>query len=260
MRRRKNLGWVAGVLSTLFLLLADAVLPGDSAGSVAVPRRVLLIGNSLSEGLNTHLKGLAASASPPMDITVDTSITEATSLGSMWSLPDKHERILRGSYDRVVLQGGLSETGTAGRIKSDTELTFPETARKFDREIRQSGARTLLLMHWQFEEPGAMSIERIARIHGDVAAELGAEVAPVGLAFQRARKQQPDLQLLIDGVHASFIGEYLATCVLYAALFKKSPVGLPYLGIEAMTSELAAFLQRVAWETWQDYRQPSLRE
>jgi hypothetical protein len=46
-------------------------------------------------------------------------------------------------------------------------------------------------------------------------------------------------------------GTYLAAATLYAALFKKSPVGLKYgAGLDDPTTK---HLQTVAWETVQDY-------
>ena len=46
-------------------------------------------------------------------------------------------------------------------------------------------------------------------------------------------------------------GTYLASCVVFAALTGRSPVGNSYLAsIDAPT---AAFLQNVAWDTVQEY-------
>jgi hypothetical protein len=48
-------------------------------------------------------------------------------------------------------------------------------------------------------------------------------------------------------------GTYLAAATVYAALFKKSPVGLSYTaGLDTSTAKL---LQTAAWETVQDYFQ-----
>ena len=75
---------------------------------------------------------------------------------------------------------------------------------------------------------------------------------PAGLAFARARAKQPELVLhAADKRHPSAAGTYLVSCVVFAALTGKSPVGNSYLaGIDAPT---AKFLQEVAWETVQDY-------
>jgi hypothetical protein len=77
-------------------------------------------------------------------------------------------------------------------------------------------------------------------------------VIPAGLAFARAIAKQPELNLYVaDKRHPSLAGTYLATCVVFAALTGRSPVGNPYLaGVDAQT---AAFLQNVAWETVQEY-------
>ena len=49
----------------------------------------------------------------------------------------------------------------------------------------------------------------------------------------------------------SLAGTYLAASTLYAALFKRSPVGLKYgAGLDDAT---AKHLQTVAWDTVQDY-------
>jgi hypothetical protein len=68
-------------------------------------------------------------------------------------------------------------------------------------------------------------------------------------------------------------GTYLTLCVLYATLFDRSPVGLTYrmadvgpadeaywywhLNMEKdwqLSADDAAFLQRIAWETAQEYQ------
>jgi hypothetical protein len=112
-------------------------------------------------------------------------------------------------------------------------------------------------MHWQFNDPESMSVEDIARVCSDVGAELGILIAPAGLAWQHAQKMQPQLKLLSGAARSSIEGGYLTACVLYATIFNKSPVGLKYIPMGGMTSKYAALLQRVAWETVQNYKQPS---
>ena len=75
---------------------------------------------------------------------------------------------------------------------------------------------------------------------------------PAGLAFAKAIGKQPELNLYApDKRHPSLAGTYLATCVVFAALTGRSPVGSAYLaGIDAPT---ATFLQNVAWDTVREY-------
>lgn len=51
-------------------------------------------------------------------------------------------------------------------------------------------------------------------------------VIPAGLAFAKALVKRPDIELYeADKRHPSLAGTYLAACTVYAALYRKSPVG-----------------------------------
>jgi hypothetical protein len=197
----------------------------------------------------------------------------------MWKESNAAEVIGAGDYDMVVLQDSLQGTDVG---------MFHEYARKFDAEIKKTGAETVLFMAWQISYL-KLTIEEIAQAHRDIAAELGAEVAPVGLAWQRAMEERPELKLVgPDGIHPSIHGTYLATNVVYATIFGQSPNSTTYLpsapshdcateekdeashdpALDAyfagrvrgcVTEEEAAFLQRIAWETVQDYQAQHLK-
>ena len=94
--------------------------------------------------------------------------------------------------------------------------------------------------------------DSVQRLIHDV--QTDALVIPAGLAFARSIAKQPELNLYVpDKRHPSLAGTYLATCVVFAALTGRSPVGNPYTaGIDPPT---AKFLQTVAWETVQEYYQ-----
>jgi hypothetical protein len=97
---------------------------------------------------------------------------------------------------------------------------------------------------------------------------LGTPVLPVGMAWDRVRRERPGLDLFHpDGSHPSPVGTYLAASVMYAALTGRPPQGAPgtLSGIAMETPgvvvspdpvvlvdvdpETAAYLHRVAWET-----------
>jgi len=83
---------------------------------------------------------------------------------------------------------------------------------------------------------------------------VGARVAPVGVAMANALAERPDLAMLDpDAEHESLAGTYLAAAVIYATLFDRSPEGLPFH--HALEADDATFLQRVAWETVEEWRQ-----
>jgi hypothetical protein len=82
----------------------------------------------------------------------------------------------------------------------------------------------------------------------EIAEEVEAKVAPVGIAWQSALERELNLNLWqLDGVHPSREGSYLAANVFYALIFQQSPAGL--VSHAGLPAETAQFLQAVAAET-----------
>lgn len=55
-------------------------------------------------------------------------------------------------------------------------------------------------------------------------------VSPVGSAWKYIRDTYPGIGLYTaDGSHPSVEGSYLAACTFYASMFRKSPIGAPYI-------------------------------
>jgi hypothetical protein len=211
------------------------------------PDKILFIGLDLWN--ERHTEAMAASADPPSVVEVDT-VQWMGSLDLFWIESEAREVIGTGDYDVVVLVENLHHAPVN---------LFREYAGKFDAEIKQSGAETVLFMQWPAEgsRQELITYEEIAQAHDDVAAELGAEVSPVALAWQRASEERPDLELFeVEWEEPSIYGKYLTINVLYATLFGESPVDLAYLPeeFEEMTEEEAAFLQRIALETVLEYQ------
>jgi len=119
--------------------------------------------------------------------------------------------------------------------------------------VRAHGVRPVFFMSWAYADKPEMTAQ-LAEAYTIAGNENNALVIPAGLAFARALRKQPELNLYAaDKRHPSLAGTYLATCTAFAALTGRSPVGNPYLaGIDEPT---ARFLQTVAWETVQDYYQ-----
>ena len=70
-------------------------------------------------------------------------------------------------------------------------------------------------------------------------------VSPVGAAWKYVRDQHPSIGLYTtDGSHPSVYGSYLAACVHYSSIFKKSPVGSTY--ISSISNTDALLLQQAA--------------
>ena len=71
--------------------------------------------------------------------------------------------------------------------------------------------------------------EQLAEAYTRVGNDNDALVIPAGLAFTRVVARRPHINLYLpDERHPSLAGTYLAAATTYAALFKRSPVGLGY--------------------------------
>jgi hypothetical protein len=76
-------------------------------------------------------------------------------------------------------------------------------------------------------------------------------MAPVGEAFRASVAANPNLNLYIpDNSHPSLEGSYLAACVFYEVLFKKSCLNNPYTNTLGLAT--ANFLQQIAHTTVND--------
>jgi hypothetical protein len=238
------------VRMVLLLGIASFAVAAASAQAVATqtPRKILFVGDSFTfrnDGIYTHFEKLAAAANPPLVVTADKSVFGGAFLHRLWDRKEPVNAIDTGAYDVVVLQEDIPET---------TVADFREYARKFVAEVRKNHARPVLFMAWAYPRLGWISMAEIAQAHRDAAKELNVDVAPVGLAWQQASKQRPEMNFYgPDREHPSMYGTYLATCVIYATIYGHDPSGFAYVPT-GLTPEEAAYLQRIAWQTVQDYR------
>jgi hypothetical protein len=125
-----------------------------------------------------------------------------------------------------------------------------------DAEIKATGAKTVLYMTWAKHEDGQFITEAtrfvqdvlLVRYYDQSGQAIGARVAPVGRAWERALRDHTVVLHASDGSHPTEAGTYLAACVFYATLTGKSPLGLGDGGLQVDAAQ-AAFLQQVAWDT-----------
>jgi hypothetical protein len=219
-----------------------------AAQTSAPPRNVLFVGDSFTYtqgGIYTHFEKMAAAAAPPAVVKTDKAVAGGAFLKVLWDMREAVKAIDTGAFDVVVLQDDIPETNLD---------YFRQYARMFVEEVRRNKGRPVLFMAWAYQRLGWISMQEIARAHRDLAKELNVDVAPVGLAWQQAAKERPDLDMYAgDREHPSAFGMYLATCVVYATVYGRNPTGIHYAPM-GVTSEQADFLQKVAWQTVVDYR------
>jgi hypothetical protein len=236
---------VAGIVLGLTLYaglvhigLARSLFAPTLRGDIALARsdrpgmRVLFVGNSFTfeNSLPALVRDLAAGdpgATPIFSV-------EYAAPG--WSLhqankDDGLDKLLQEvHWDVVVLQ----EKSWVLSLPEDQwrRETFP-AARDLHEKISAVGARTVLFMTWGYvrgdswHEPHDTYAAMQARLvdgYSKLGAELGAQVAPAGLAWAEALRREPSLDLWAsDGKHPGRLGSYLAACVFYALISGREP-------------------------------------
>jgi hypothetical protein len=233
------------------------------------PKTEIFIGNSFfyyNNGMPGHVSLLEKAADP--DHKQDYRATMVTIGGSGFDWHDvesyfrpnaigsysfdDHNNVVFGKREKlfdVAVMMDCSQCPIHPRLKT----VFTEFARKDSDIVRAQGARPVFFMSWAYADRPEMTAQ-LAEAYTIAGNENNALVIPAGLAFARALRKQPELNLhAADKRHPSLAGTYLAACTVFAALTGRSPVGNPYhAGIDEPT---ALFLQTIAWETVQDYYQ-----
>ena len=249
--------FIAAVTLAGLATAAAADSPTVKPDQTNAPKRVLFVGNSYlyyGDSLHNHVRRMAIAADPASE--KQFKYKSATISGSalfdhnIASYLEPGKLRVKGGFEVVVLQGGSAS------ISSDKRKTaFDETVIEFDKEIKKQGGKTALYMTHAYVKPHKKydpnMIRDIEALYVATGNKVGALVIPVGLAFEEAYKQRPDMKLQkqFDGSHPDLIGTYLAASVVYASLYGKSPVGNPYDYYGKIDKDTAAFLQKVAETT-----------
>ena len=231
------------------------------------PKTALFIGNSFfyyNNGMGGHVSLLEKTADP--DHKQDYRNTAVTIGGSGFDWHDvesyfRPNAIGNYSFDEsnnvvfnkldkffdVAVMMDCSQCPIHPKLNS----VFTDYAKKNSDIVRAKGAKPVFFMSWAYADKPEMTAQ-LAEAYTVAGNANNALVIPAGLAFARARAKHPELNLYApDKRHPSLAGTYLATCVVFAALTGRSPVGNSYLAnIDAPT---ATFLQNVAWDTVQEY-------
>lgn len=258
---------VAALSSAAFALPARAAVGDD-------PLRVLFLGNSYTQvnDLPSLVEELAASLGH--DVETDRNTPGGNTLGAPQANGSAHAfnptslaKIASGGWDAVVLQDQSYLPTIANALNA---YSIP-AVQSLESNVRAASpdARVVLYMTWGRELGGgpfcagswcspffadfdAMQASLAAAYATLAASANDAEIAPVGLAWQRhlASPQHADLYKA-DGSHPELAGSYLAACVFVARLLGVSPVGATYTA--GLPGGTALALQRDAWATVQGF-------
>jgi hypothetical protein len=276
----------------LFFLVCLAFVPGCvTAQANGPPLKVLFIGNSYTyvNDLPSLIVALADAAGG-QKIQADQCVSGGYTFEQHVADKKAIEKIRQQHWDIVVLQ----ENSLQPILNRESMHTY---AQVLDEEIKKQGAKTVFYLTWarqnipQMQDgsdsakspdyaqamyqmsgaAGKIAFEQWCQQHKgglaggldgayfDIAKELKAQVAPVGMAWKKALAKNPKLVLhQPDKSHPDPKGSYLAACVFYATLLGKSPVGLPgelRKGSQVLVQiapDEARMFQEIAWQTVQE--------
>lgn len=239
------------VLLCCLLVLASGCVPGAdcSGGGQDSCTRVLFVGNSYT--FVNDLPGMFARLARSGGHAVQTGMAAQGGwrLADHVNSPDTLDKIKSAKWDYIVLQ---EQSQIPASEQARSAQMYP-AARALVSRVQQSGARPIFFMTWAhragWPENGLNSCEdmqsQIDYGYLGIARELGAPLAPVGVAWSTIRLQNPELDLWqADGSHPTTQGSYLAACVFYAVIFRQGPEGLTYRA--GLTEAAAKVLQAAA--------------
>ena len=120
---------------------------------------------------------------------------------------------------------------------------FHRMIKTHSNDLKEVGIEPVLMMTWPYKDEPKM-IETLSNEYIKAANENQILVIPVGLAFAKANEKFSKINLYTsDNRHPSKAGTYLGACVIFSALYKKSPENNPYhFGLEP---EIAKNLQKL---------------
>ena len=162
------------------------------------------------------------------------------------------------SWDYVVLQ----EESTTPTIPFAKDNFMAPAANTLSAVIQANDptTRVVLFETWGHDAGGQFCVpqdcspdfldfdsmqDSVSTAYMEVATSIGADLAPVGRAFQFARQRNPAVTLHeADGFTPTLEGSYLTACVIYTQIYQSSSVGIPFTG--GLPQVTAAFLQDAA--------------
>lgn len=239
--------YVLIILLNIFLL---------NTASSSDTTKCLFIGNSYTDFNNLPSLFKQLSASGGKIVYTEMSAPGGYTLEGHTQLQTTLDKINSRTWNYVILQE-QSQYPVIPYYRNTSTIPF---AGKLDSLVRLRSAATMFYMTWGRKYGGLQCIngncstnflnyfhmqDSLAAAYTMVSSMLNAHLAPVGLAWKRARSIDTTVELFNpDNSHPSLKGSYLAACVFYTKIFGISPVGLTYYA--GLPQNEALWLQQVA--------------
>lgn len=214
---------------------------------------VLFIGNSYTYG--NDLPGMLGDLTTSLgdNVEYDSHTAGGATLNGHANNPAVYTKINSDTWDYVVLQAQSQEPSFPDAQVDANTLPYAEQLAD-SVYANYECSEVMMFMTWGREngDPQWAPIStfdgmnaRLRAAYMRMADSVGGSVSPVGVAWKYVRDNHPSIHLYTgDGSHPNYAGSYLAACTFYASIFRKSPVGAPFIG--SLSAQDAADLQNAA--------------
>ena len=181
--------------------------------------KILFIGNShtFNHGVPFQVRELIRQNNPDVDTAM--YATGGMTIVGHSKQQDIQMAIQYHDWDYIVLQQKTHPFDGYNVLLDDCKSLLPY--------IQKTRAEVLLFMTWAEKRMPSNQVT-LDSAFMQVAQAIKATPVPVSRAWHRILRSEPSINLYdIDGEHTSPSGSYLASCVFYSVIQKRSPVGLP---------------------------------
>jgi lysophospholipase L1-like esterase len=188
-----------------------------SAGALSNGRRVLFVGNSLTETNDLPARVAALAAATGRKLEYRTITFGGYNLEDHWHRGDAREALATRNWDVVVMQQGPSAL-------PESQVDLRRWAIRWADEARAAGTRPALMTVWP-ESYRRSALGQVIASYRRAAQAAHAELLPAGAAWDWAWSCDRRIPLYgLDGFHPSRLGTRLAALVVYGRLFRASLV------------------------------------
>ena len=182
--------------------------------------KVLFIGNSYTYGNN--LPKMVQELATKAGKSIETEMVVEGGKSLEWHCYNLNtaNAIKKGDWDFIIMQ----DQSTHGIEAPEKLLNSAKTLVSRIKSV--CSAQPMLYLTWA-RKYSPETQDTITQSYMNAGKELNVDVAAVGVAWQMALKESPELSLYKkDESHPNILGSYIAACLFYGTLFKESPIGL----------------------------------